>query len=54
MPGYKVTDESPVAQITWNDMVALCNWLSQQEKLATCYRHDERQAFQLIVGMISD
>jgi formylglycine-generating enzyme required for sulfatase activity len=49
-PGYKVTDDSPVTQITWNDMVAFCNWLSAQEKLAPSYRLDDRQAFQLIPG----
>lgn len=32
----KATDESPVAQITWNDAVAYCQWLSGQEN--TTYR----------------
>ena len=33
-PGWwKPTDEWPVTQITWNDAVAFCNWLSEQEKL---------------------
>ncbi|MCE9604123.1 MAG: SUMF1/EgtB/PvdO family nonheme iron enzyme [Planctomycetia bacterium] len=31
-PRYVVTDDSPVAQITWNDAVAYCKWLSEQEK----------------------
>ncbi|MBI1346253.1 SUMF1/EgtB/PvdO family nonheme iron enzyme [bacterium] len=31
-PGYPVTDDSPVAQITWNDATAFCQWLSAQEK----------------------
>jgi formylglycine-generating enzyme required for sulfatase activity/serine/threonine protein kinase len=31
-PGYPVTDDSPVAQITWNDAAAYCRWLSSQEK----------------------
>ncbi len=39
-PGYAVADESPVAQITWNDAVAYCNWLSEQEKLEPGYRAD--------------
>lgn len=32
-PGYAVTDVWPVAQITWNDAVAYCNWLSAKEKV---------------------
>ena len=35
-PGYAVTDDSPAAYITWNDAVAFCQWLSEQEK--TTYR----------------
>ncbi len=31
-PGYVVTDDSPAAMITWNDAVAYCKWLSDQEK----------------------
>jgi formylglycine-generating enzyme required for sulfatase activity/serine/threonine protein kinase len=36
VPGHDVTDELPVAFITWNDAVAYCKWLSDQEK--TTYR----------------
>ncbi len=39
-PGYAVTDESPVSQVTWNDACAFCNWLSEQEKRTPCYRPD--------------
>ena len=35
-PGYAVTDDSPATFITWNDAVAFCNWLSEQER--TTYR----------------
>jgi len=46
-PGYRVTDDSPVTQLTWNDMVALCNWLSEHEKRTACYRLDDRKAISL-------
>jgi eukaryotic-like serine/threonine-protein kinase len=36
-PGYEVTDDSPVTQITWNDAVVFCNWLSAKEGLAEPY-----------------
>jgi formylglycine-generating enzyme required for sulfatase activity/serine/threonine protein kinase/tetratricopeptide (TPR) repeat protein len=36
-PGYDVTDNSPVTQITWNDAVAFCNWLSAKEGLGETY-----------------
>ncbi len=39
-PGYKTSDASPVSQITWNDMIAFCNWLSASERRETCYRRD--------------
>jgi serine/threonine-protein kinase len=39
-PGYAVTDDSPVAQVTWNDACAYCAWLSQQEQRPPWYRPD--------------
>jgi serine/threonine protein kinase/formylglycine-generating enzyme required for sulfatase activity len=38
--GYPVNDDSPVTQVTWNDAVQFCNWLSEQENLKPCYRKD--------------
>ena len=37
-PGYPITDACPVTQVTWNDMIAFCNWLSEREKRTPCYR----------------
>ncbi len=42
-PGYAVDDDSPVTQVTWNDDVQFCNWLSDQEKLKPCYRQDDKE-----------
>jgi formylglycine-generating enzyme required for sulfatase activity len=49
-PGYSVTDNSPVTQITWNDCVAFCNWLSEQEKLEAAYRQDDELGWLLVPG----
>src|SRR6185437_7025200 len=36
-PGYAQTDDYPVVQVSWNDAVEFCNWLSQQEGLSPVY-----------------
>ncbi|MBL9210981.1 MAG: formylglycine-generating enzyme family protein, partial [Opitutaceae bacterium] len=40
-PGYPTTDQSPVTQLTWNDMIAFCNWLNAKEGRAACYQRDD-------------
>ena len=30
-PGFKQTDDYPVLNVTWNDAVAFCKWLSRKE-----------------------
>ncbi len=49
-PGYAVTDDSPVTQVTWNDAVQFCNWLSDQEKLKPCYRQDAKDGWILLAS----
>lgn len=41
-PGYQVTDQSPVTQLTWNDMIAFCNWLSEHERRACCFQRNDQ------------
>ena len=47
-PSYAVTDDSPVTQVTWNDALQFCNWLSEQEKLKPCYRQDAKDGWILL------
>jgi formylglycine-generating enzyme required for sulfatase activity len=49
-PSYPVTDDSPVTQVTWNDAVRFCNWLSGKEKLKSCYRQDARAGWVAVVS----
>ncbi len=30
-PGFPITDEMPVVNVTWNDVVAFCQWLTTKE-----------------------
>lgn len=41
-PGYQVTDDWPVTQVTWNDAIAFCNWISSREQLVPCYQVDDQ------------
>ncbi len=47
-PGYSVTNDSPVTQVTWNDAGAFCNWLSEQEKLKPCYQRNANNSWSLL------
>ncbi|HVW38836.1 MAG TPA: SUMF1/EgtB/PvdO family nonheme iron enzyme, partial [Pirellulales bacterium] len=41
-PNYPTEDQSAVVEITWNDAVAFCNWLSEAEKKRRCYQQNEQ------------
>ncbi len=49
-PGYGVTDDSPVTQITWNDMIAFCSWLSDHEGRERCLKQNDQGVWELVAG----
>lgn len=49
-PGYKVTDDFPVTQVTWNDMIAFTNWLNERERRPVGYRRNEQGSWIRIAG----
>jgi formylglycine-generating enzyme required for sulfatase activity len=48
-PGFEQEDDCPAVQISWNDAVEFCNWLSRQERLAPVYV-DAGSGWQIIPG----
>jgi formylglycine-generating enzyme required for sulfatase activity len=46
-PGFDVTENSNVSQVTWNDATAFCNWLSERENHVPCYRTDQEAGWLL-------
>jgi formylglycine-generating enzyme required for sulfatase activity len=49
-PGFPQKEAAAVSQVSWNDAVVFCNWLSKQEKLPPCYREDPQAGWALIPG----
>jgi len=47
-PGYNQTEDDAVSQVTWNDAVAFCNWLSMSEKLEPAYTRDLTNCWELV------
>ncbi|HVX60481.1 MAG TPA: SUMF1/EgtB/PvdO family nonheme iron enzyme, partial [Pirellulales bacterium] len=41
------SNDTAVRQVTWNDAVAFCNWLSDEEKLSRCYGGGEQEGWLL-------
>lgn len=49
-PGHLVTDDSPVAELSWNDAARFCNWLSEQERLTPVYHHDPSGSWERVAA----
>jgi formylglycine-generating enzyme required for sulfatase activity len=39
-PGFAQQEQAAVSQVSWNDAVVFCNWLSKREKRTLAYRRD--------------
>ncbi|MCA9116801.1 MAG: formylglycine-generating enzyme family protein [Planctomycetaceae bacterium] len=46
-PGFAQREEAAVSQVTWNDAVVFCNWLSAQEDLPPAYQRDKQAGWVL-------
>ena len=49
-PTHQQTDSCPVVNVSWNDAVEFCNWLSQREGLRPAYEASDKQGWQVIDG----
>ncbi|HEX3654902.1 MAG TPA: SUMF1/EgtB/PvdO family nonheme iron enzyme [Pirellulales bacterium] len=49
-PGYATTDDTAVTHITWNDAVAYCAWLSEQEQRRPPYRTDGKGGWLIVAS----
>ena len=46
-PGFVQQENAAVSQVSWNDAVAFCNWLSRREDLTPCYIQDPDAGWKL-------
>lgn len=49
-PGFAQREDAAVSQVSWNDAVAFCNWLSEREKLPAGYRMDAKAGWEPVPG----
>ncbi|MGE0607449.1 MAG: formylglycine-generating enzyme family protein [Pirellulales bacterium] len=47
-PGFAQHADAAVSQVTWNDAVAFCNWLSKKESLPVSFRDDAEAGWVLL------
>ena len=47
-PGFVQLENAAVSQVSWNDAVEFCNWLSKNEKLKPAYHMDAKAGWTLV------
>jgi len=47
-PGFVQKENAAVSQVSWNDAVVFCNWLSIKEKLSPAYKDDATLGWTLV------